>query len=172
VRARARKLGLDSAYLVWGVAVSSDCLGELDVAFTTISEAIAKDPFNPAAQHSFGVVAGRIRDSLAGPARPADDPSTPGLYRLLLEAGEADVASHLAMARHLAHAGEREAAMHLLDAVTLLAPVSRDAWFQKASLARAAGLLPLAQACEAQATALGTTNVPFGVPTTGGTATA
>ena len=47
VRARAGKLGLESAYLAWGIAMASYNLGELDVAFTTISESIAKDPLNP-----------------------------------------------------------------------------------------------------------------------------
>jgi tetratricopeptide (TPR) repeat protein len=172
VRARACKLGLDSAYLSWGVAVTSDYLGELDVAFTTISESIAKDPLNPAAQRSFDIIAGHIRESLANPSRSPDDPSTPRLYRLLLEAGEADVACHLAMARHLAHAGEPEAAMRVVDAVTLLAPASRDAWVQKAALARAAGDEALARECESQAAALATTSVPFGIPPARGAASA
>jgi hypothetical protein len=134
------------------------------VAFTTISESIAKDPLNPAAQRSFDIIAGHIREALANPERPADDPSTPRLYRLLLEAGEADVASHLAMARHLAHAGDREAAMRLVDAVTLLAPASRDAWVQKAGLAHSMGDEATARECEAQAAALETSHVPFGIP--------
>jgi tetratricopeptide (TPR) repeat protein len=172
VRARAAKLELDSAYLDWGVAVACDYLGELDVAFTTIAESIAKDPLNPAAQHSFDVIAGHIRDWLANPSRAADDPSTPRLYHLLLEAGEADVASHLAMARHLAHAGQHGAAMRIVDAVTLLAPASRDAWVQKAALAHAIGDDANARECEAQAGALATTRVPFGIPPVGSAATA
>ena len=131
VRARAGKLGLESAYLAWGIAVTSYNLGELDVAFTTISESIAKDPLNPDAQNFFTVIANHIRAALADPQLALDDPSTPRLYQLLLAAGEADVASHLAMVRHLAHAGKTGEAMRLLDAVTLLAPSSRDAWMQK-----------------------------------------
>lgn len=172
VRARAGRLGLDSAYLAWGVAVTSDYLGELEVAFTTISESIAKDPLNPAAQRSFDIIAGHIREALAAPARAPDDPSTPRLYQLLLEAGEADVASHLAMARHLAHAGDGEAAMRIVEAVTLLAPASRDGWVQKAVLARAGGDEALARECEAQAGALATASVPFGIPAAGGGAAA
>ena len=172
VRARACKLGLDSAYLAWGVAVASDYLKELDVAFTTIWESIAKDPLNPAAQHSFDIIAGHIREALADASRAPDDPSTPRLYHLLLEAGEADVACHLAMARHLAHAGDREAAARIVEAVTLLAPASRDAWLQKAALAQAAGDEALARECEAQAAALATSQVPFGIPPAGRTASA
>jgi tetratricopeptide (TPR) repeat protein len=166
VRTRAAKLGLDSAYLAWGIAVTSDYLGELEVAFNTICESVAKDPLNPASQHSFEVVAGHIRTTLADPARAPDDPSTPRLYQLLLGAGEADVACHVAMARHLAHEGKTAEAMQLLDAVTLLAPVSRDAWLQKAALARTLGQDEVAAECEGQAAALATAQVPFGIPAT------
>jgi hypothetical protein len=164
LRARAGKLGLDSAYLAWGMAVTSDYLGELDVAFTTISESLAKDPLNPAAQNSFGVIAHHIRAALADAQRTPDDACTPRLYQLLLQAGEADVPSHLAMARHLAHGAKPAEAMRILDAVTLLAPSSRDAWLQKAALARSLGQDDLAAECEAQAAALATAQVPFGIP--------
>jgi tetratricopeptide (TPR) repeat protein len=170
VRARAGKLGLASAYLDWGIAVASDFMGEFEMAFDSIRESVAKDPFNPAAQHSFDIIAGHIRAALTEPGRAADDPSTPRLYRLLLAAGEADVSCHVAMARHLARAGQPAEAMRVLDAVTLLAPVSRDAWLQKAALARALGDEPLAGECEGQAAALATADVPFGIPAVKGAA--
>jgi tetratricopeptide (TPR) repeat protein len=168
VRARAGKLGLDSAYLAWGIAVTSDYLGELDVAFTTISESIGKDPLNPATQNSFNVIGNHIRSALADPTRAPDDPSTPRLYGLLFEAGEADVPSHLAIARYLAHAGKGGEAMRVLDAVTLLAPSSLDAWKQKAALAHLLGQGDVAVECEAQAAALATAQVPFGIPAPAG----
>ncbi len=59
-------------------------------------------------------------------------------------AGEADVPSHLAMARYLAHAGKNEQAMAILDAVTVLSPISCDAWAQRAVMARGVGNEPLA----------------------------
>jgi tetratricopeptide (TPR) repeat protein len=168
VRARAGKLGLESAYLAWGIAVASDYLGELDMAFTTIWQSIARDPLNPAAQNAFNVIANHIRAALDDPQRAPDDSSTPRLYQLLLEAGEADVASHLAMARHLAHAGKAHEAMRVLDAVTLLAPASRDAWLQKTGLARSLGQDDVGLECEAQAAALATAQLPFGIPATAG----
>jgi hypothetical protein len=94
-RARAKRLGFDSAYLAWGVAVTSDYLGDTDMAFAAITESLAQDPLNPAARRSFDVIAGRVRAALADPERDAADPSTPRLYELLLGAGEADVPSHL-----------------------------------------------------------------------------
>lgn len=72
--------------------------------------------------------------------------------------------SHLAMARHLAHTGKAVDAMRILDAVTLLAPVSKDAWDAKATLARTMGEAGLAARCEAEAGAVAVAPVPFGVP--------
>lgn len=62
--------------------------------------------------------------------------------------------------------------MRVVDAVTLLAPGSLDAWLQKAALARAAGEEGLARECESQAAALATTRVTFGIPPVGGAASA
>ncbi|WP_242352118.1 MULTISPECIES: hypothetical protein [unclassified Anaeromyxobacter] len=53
--------------------------------------------------------------------------------------------------------------MTLLDAVTLLSPVSRDAWLHKASLARTMGNAMLAATCEAQAAAIASSGVPFAI---------
>lgn len=170
VRARARKLGLDSAYLAWGVAVATDLAGDPEMAFTLVQESTALDSFNPAAQRSFDVIAWKLRSALADPARAADDPSTPRVYRLLLEAGEADVPSHVAMARHHHHAGRHAEAMTLLRAVTLLAPVSRDAWLLEAVVARALGDEAAALECDAQAAALAARDVPFGIPASPGPA--
>lgn len=167
LRARARKLGLRSGYLLWGLGVAYDNLGELELAFSTMSDAVNLDPFSPSAQRSFDIIAGRVRAALADASRAADDPSTPRLYQLLLGAGEADVPSHLAMARHLAACGDQPGAMRMLDAVTLLAPVSRDAWVQKGLLARAMGDLPLAVRCETEAATIAAADAPFGLPPEG-----
>lgn len=164
LRARVAKLGLGSSYVAWGLAVALDNLGEIEMAFEAVGEAVGEDPMNPACQQSFDVIANRLRASLADPARTPEDPSTPRLYALLQGAGEADVPSHLAMARHLSHAGKPADAMAILDAVTLLSPVSRDAWLQKAALARVLGNEPLAATCDAQAAAISASDVPFGVP--------
>ncbi len=170
LRARVAKFGLDSAYLAWGLAVALDNLGETEMAFEAVSEAVSKDPMNPACHHSFDLIANRLRAALADPNRAPDDPSTPRLYALLQHAGEADVPSHLAMARHLAAVGQPDAALRLLDAVTLLSPVSRDAWLQKATLARGLGDEALAASCEAQAAGIAASDVPFGVPAPRGAA--
>jgi tetratricopeptide (TPR) repeat protein len=170
LRARTAKLGLRSSYLAWGLAVALDNLGEIEMAFEAASEGVKVDPMNPACQHSFDVIANRLRAALADPERTPEDESTPRLYALLQDAGEADVPSHLAMASHLAHAGKKAEAMALLDAVTLLSPISRDAWLHKASLARALGDATLAATCEAQAAAIAASDAPFGIPAPRGVA--
>lgn len=170
LRVRAAKLGLRSSYLAWGLAVALDNLGEAEMAFEAVSEAVKADPMNVACQRSFDVIANRLRGTLADPARAPGDPSTPRLYALLQAAGEADVPSHLAFARHEAHAGKLREALALLDAVTLLSPVSRDAWLQKAAVARALGDEPLAASCDAQAAAVTAADAPFGVPAPRGVA--
>ncbi len=164
LRARARKLGVESAHVAWAIAVAYDNLGELEMAFTTITEAVNQDPLNPGGHRSFDIITSHMRAALADENRAPDDPSTPRLYEMLVGAGEADVPSHLAMARHLAHTGKHAEAMKMLNAVTLLSPVSRDAWLQKASLARTIGNAELAMQCEAEAAAISTTAIPFGVP--------
>jgi hypothetical protein len=168
--ARARKLGVDSSYLAWGLAVANDFLGELEMGFAAITEAVTHDPMNVAVHRSFDLIANRLRAALADPSRALDEASTPRLYALLQGAGEADVPSHLAMARHLAHTGKQADAMRILDAVTLLSPVSKDAWEAKAALARATGGAELAARCEAEAAAVAAARVPFGVPAPRGVA--
>lgn len=111
-----------------------------------------------------------LRALLADPARPPGEPSTPRLYALLLRTGEADVPCHLAMARHLADSGKHEEALRLLDAVTLLAPASRDAWLARAAFERARGDEAAAASCEVQAAALAAADVPVVAPAPRGAA--
>jgi hypothetical protein len=68
------------------------------------------------------------------------------------------------MARWLAAAGKRDEARRILEAVTLLAPASRDAWLARGALARVMGDAAEAVRCEAQASALSSTPVPFAIP--------
>ena len=64
----------------------------------------------------------RIRAALADEARKVDDPSTPRLYDILAGAGEADVASHVAMARWCAAGGDLTRAGKLAEALVTLYP--------------------------------------------------
>ena len=91
----ARKAGIASANLLWGVAVASDYTGELEMAFENVTAALALDPLAPPIHHSFEVITRRIRDALSSPERAVDDPSTPRLYAILVGAGEAEDPRHV-----------------------------------------------------------------------------
>lgn len=170
VRARAQRLGLSSGFVEWGLAIASDQLGELEMAYDHIVNAVRHDPLHTGYQNSFNVIMNHLRAALADPDRSEDDPSTPKLYGMLIAAGEADVPSHLSMSRHLAATGRHDEAIKLLDAVLLLAPVSRDAWLQKAALARTMGNPALATTCEAEAASIAQSDAPFGIPAPRGVA--
>lgn len=170
VRALARRLGIASGFIDWGLAVACDQLGDLERAYEHIVDAVRHDPLHGGFQGSFNVIMNHLREALADPARDGKDGSTARLYGLLVAAGEADVPSHLAMARHLAATDRGEEALKLLDAVTLLAPASRDAWLQKASVARALGNATLAASCDAEAAAAAQGDAPFGIPAPRGAA--
>jgi tetratricopeptide (TPR) repeat protein len=163
VRERCRKLGIDASWPSWGIAVSSDSMGEYEMAFENMMDALRTDPLNLGKQASFDAIVQRLRAALSAPERATSDPSTPRIYKLLVQANEADIPSHLAMVRHLSATGDSAGAMRLVTAVTVLAPSNRQAWEAKGALARAEGNLELAQTCEVEAAACAAT-VPFGVP--------
>jgi tetratricopeptide (TPR) repeat protein len=161
---RCKRLGVNSAFVVYHLAVAADVAEEFEMAFNYIVQAIAEDPISRPFRHSFDIISGRIRTSLANPARGLDDPSTPRLYDLLVRTGEADVASHLVMARHLGAVGDLARALTLAAAVTTLNPTDRDAWLCRSQLAQKAGQAELATTCAAEAAALEGDPVPFAVP--------
>lgn len=160
----ARRLGFESGFALWNLAIASDYAGELEMAFDYIMQAIAADPLARPFRDSFDVIARRLREALAAAGRAADDPSTPRLYELLTRAGEADVASHAAMARWCVATGDQARALAIAEAVTLLHPADPAAWLCKAEVARAAGRPEEAALATAEAAALDVTPVPFAVP--------
>ncbi|MCM2333900.1 MAG: tetratricopeptide repeat protein [Anaeromyxobacteraceae bacterium] len=159
----ARKLGIDTSWASWGLAICNDNLGDLTMAFDNMRESLRTDPLNLGKQASYDQIVQHIRAALASTDRADDDPTTPMLYEQLARAGEADVGAHLAMARHLAAAGEHAAALELLDAVTRLHPGHRQAWERKASVARALGDAALAGRCDVEAAGCAGAGDPFGV---------
>ena len=108
------------------------------MAFDYIRRARAGDPVAQPFLNSF-IVVKRIRAALADEARAVDDPSTPRLCNILAGAGEADVASHVAMARSCAVGGDLARARKLAEALVTLYPGEPLAWRCKADVARATG---------------------------------
>jgi tetratricopeptide (TPR) repeat protein len=148
--------GIESGHLWWGLAIASDYLGQLEEAFGYVSKAIRADPLSPAYDNSFGIILGRMKAALANPEGDPDDATLPRLYKALVRAGKADEGCHLAMAKWLDQADKAEDALKVLDALTTLAPASRDAWVAKAAILKKLGRTTLAVSAESEAENCGT----------------
>lgn len=164
VKEQAAKLGIDASWPCWGIAICHDNMGDHAMAFESMRESLRVDPLNIGKQESYDMIVQHLRAALSARDRATEDASTPRLYALLVQAGEADVGAHLAMARHLAATTDHARAMRILDAVTTLNPANREAWERKAAVARTMGDAPLAHLCEAEAAACPTGSAPFGLP--------
>ena len=164
VLVEARKAGIESANLLWGVAVASDYTGELEMAFENVTAALALDPLSGPIHHSFEVITRRIREALSSPERAVDDPSTPRLYAILVGASEAEVESHAAMARYHLATGNVPAAAAIADAAALLYPASKAAWEVKAAVATACGDAEGAELARIEGVAAGAASTPFTAP--------
>ncbi|MBS2031754.1 MAG: tetratricopeptide repeat protein [Deltaproteobacteria bacterium] len=150
-----QQLGLRSANVLWGLAVVADYLGDPREAITRVEEALELDPLAVSIANSKGIILNRIRSMLSDVTRAPDDPTTPSLYELLLERGEADVDAHLAMARFYKHAGHHADALRVLSALTTLYPRAVEAWVAIEEAARAAGNSHLAEEAAIQVKLLG-----------------
>jgi hypothetical protein len=152
----AAERGIRSAFILWNLAAASDYSGELEAAFDAIVAALALDPFSGVMRDSFDIIARKTRAALAAEGRAVDDPTTPKLYALLLQHGEADVSSHAAMARFHVAAGNASEAAELAGALTTLHPEDPDAWSCRRDVARALGDGATVEACEVELAALAT----------------
>ncbi|HEY2436084.1 MAG TPA: hypothetical protein VGH93_02820 [Solirubrobacteraceae bacterium] len=150
VLAEAQRLGAASAYVHFVLAGALDRSGKLEMAFDELKKAIEADPLALPVRHAFQDVAARLRAALADPARPADDADIPRLYRLLVEAGQADLEAHLAMVRFAMATSQLELARSLAEAVTTLFPAAREAWEALSRVARAQGDAATAAKADAQ----------------------
>ncbi len=152
---QCQRLGVRSTQLLCLLAVCHDYLGEVEKALVFIREHQCLDQLSLAGLKSQGIIAGHAREALSDPGRAADAADTPRLYRLLVEIGEADIGSHLAMARHDTHAGRHAQALLLLEAVVTLAPTSEEAWQAMVTAAKASGRRDLLQRATAALVGLG-----------------
>lgn len=148
VRERAERIGAGAGYLVWFQAKLCAQLGDPMAALDLLAEASAIDPLNPSTQSSFNAVCGQLRSDLVDEEKNEAERSTAAVYEKLAWAGETDEACHLSMARCLKATGEGMKAMELLEAVTLLAPASVEAWRLRLSLARELGDAAAIAECE------------------------
>lgn len=125
---RARELGIESGQLLWQLAVQCDYAGNPEEALGFILALMRLDPLSGAGLSSMRIIVAKVRDVLSDPERAVDHPSTSASYAQLLEAGEADTRTHLAMVRvHLA-AGRTETTVTILEALVALEPGNADVW--------------------------------------------
>lgn len=168
--ARARPLGIQSSDLLLLAANAAYHGGEIAAGLDYCLRAVAIDPLSPVLRDALAFHVAQAQEALAAKDRASDDPSTPALHALLVRAGRADAASHVAMARHLWHQGRRAAARTLVEAVTSLAPHSSEAWALRGELAVAAGDVVTAEHCRAACAAAGADGaepaLPSFLPTT------
>jgi tetratricopeptide (TPR) repeat protein len=162
LRSRASRVGLESAWVQWSIAVCLDNLGQPEDALHELKKAIAMDPIDSQYQRSFDIIVTRLRAELA--ALAPDDDSVPRLYQLLAESGSNDVQTHLVMARHHMKSGRVARARELLEALSMLAPISREVWVERARLERLEGNEAAAVKCDAEAASVTSKDVLFGIP--------
>lgn len=145
LKARCVARGIRSGHVYWQLAIACDNLGDFDLAFTSVREALRIDPIAPPVWRSYRIIVERMRNTLADPGLKPDDPMVPRMYELLVSTDEATPACHLAMARYHRHTGNETEALALLEALTKLHPASSACWEELAATARAAGLSELAE---------------------------
>ena len=150
VLAEAQRLGFASAYVHFVLAGALDRSGKLEMAFKELEKAVEADPLALPVRHAFHDVAARLRAALADPARAADDADIPRLYKLLVDAGQADLEAHLAMVRFPMATSQLDLARSLAEAVTTLFPASREAWEALSRVARAQGDVVAAAKADAE----------------------
>jgi tetratricopeptide (TPR) repeat protein len=165
LKARLGRFGLESGWVHWVISVCLDRLDRHVEALHEIRKATALDTLDTNFQHSVEVIIQRLRQELA--RLDPDDEDVARIYQLLTESCANDVQTHLAMARHYLATGRVDRARALLEALTALAPASRDVWLERAKLERLAGNEEAAAVCEAEALAMTSRDVLFAIPAGG-----
>jgi tetratricopeptide (TPR) repeat protein len=162
-RADCERAGVESGFLAWRLCVVFDLLKEHEVAFKYAQEALRQDPLAPPFRNSFNIVARTMRKAILEAQGQPD--WVPRFYDLLVHAGEASDAVHVAMGRWLHVQGQHERALKLVNAVTLLSPACGDAWSLRAVICRALGDEQAAREADVEAAAVAEPQpAPFAVP--------
>ncbi len=154
----AAEAGVVSPQLLWQLAVQCDYAGFPEEALTHVVTLLNVDPLSGAGIASARIISARVREVLTDPTRAADDPSTPISYGRLVELGEADTGSHLAIARHHAAAGRIEKAIAILDALVTIEPRNRDVWRALSALGKDSGRRDIVHRASEALLGLGTGN--------------
>lgn len=136
---RSESLGIDSGHVRWLEAVASERQGDGLRALRLVTQALRRDPVNPAYLRLRASLVKSLRERLAGAEQHARDPSIPELWSVLATSGDATAPCHVALASHHAATGSVEKALSIVRAVLLLYPGSAEAAELEAQLTHAAG---------------------------------
>lgn len=162
LKASCAAKGVRSAHVLWHLAIACDYLGDGEMAYENIREALDLDPISIPFWKSYRIIVERMQTTLTDDSRPADDPLRPRLYNLLVTANEVTLPCHVAIARYHRATGKVDEAVRMLEALTLLHPAYLPAWRELARAAEAAGRQELVDRAETQAILLGAdTERPF-----------
>lgn len=157
IQGQAARVGVQSAYLHWLKAVLLDTapapLTRHDQALEQIQAAITLDPLSVPFRNSRRAILHNLKALIADPHQSTVD--VPRIWALLVDVGEADDESHLALARHHLAVGALDDALKVLTALTVLSPSNPRAWTMRVEVAaKLATPEELAVAC-AEAAAAG-----------------
>jgi tetratricopeptide (TPR) repeat protein len=163
VRSECRRLtGRDSANAAWLASIAADNGGDPEKAYGLVSEALDIDPVCLPFDNSRNIILKHLRAVLIAPDRNAADPGIERTYHMLMNAGRADEACHLALTRHYVATGRLDEAFKMADALTELFPRLSEAWVIMADLARRKGDDDLARSCDDEArAAVGLFGTPY-----------
>ena len=157
----AKRMGVESAHLLWHRAILADYASDSEAALRHIMAAAALDPLDGNVARSMEIIVDRARTALGAPDRDLDDASTPALHKLLVKANGADEACHLALAAHLNATGKHGKALSVVEAVLTLSPTNQAAWNLKAAIAREVGDTETALKADAEAHACTPSSIPL-----------
>lgn len=147
--------GLRSPHVLWHLSIACDYLGDSEMAYENIREALELDPVSIPFWKSYRIIIERMQSTLADTTRPPDDPLRLRLYNLLVTANEVTLPCHVAVARYHRTTGRADESVRMLEALTLLHPAYAPAWRELANAAHAAGREELVERAEMHAIMLG-----------------
>lgn len=155
----AKRAGLASSYLAWGLSVVSDECQDAANAVKFIKAALTLDPCAPPFINSYLIIRGRT--ILAFNGMDVNDPTLPTFFRLLVDLDAVDAAACIKFSRHAAAHGDPARALSLAQDAVQIQPPTAERLRHLASLLATAGRHEEARARETEADAL----VSFDCPT-------
>lgn len=128
-----------SAFLLWTLAWAQDASGDPFRALRTVRRALAVDPFDLRCHDVKEELGQQLRAFVLAWKPDSKGHSPEEIYGALVDAGEASIGCHLAVAEADLRAGRPDFARSLLEALVGLYPGERRAWELLAQVGEAMG---------------------------------